>query len=251
MKNLTFLSIILSIFINTAFANVLFLGDTDNLKLTDCKNPCSAGPHQLTVINPQSAATDIAQSLFKSSHAVFVVDATIGVTPNTRAHIRLLRQTRLNSFSLYFINTNKANTINAQEEIELFNFLLNSYELATDQYVTFYDANNGSSQLVNYLKTINKRNNKILAKKSSNTMSSIFYMLTEDESSETISISSGKEITLWVNGNGVKGTITNVNAAPGDVSELNIKLEKNLRFSKNDRIFMQHNGKMVGMGAVL
>ncbi len=243
--------------------DIVLLGDDARIEvMTQCSQPCRSGPNTLAAAPLGSSAAAVASLTQRAKHALIVVDATQGPLPITREHIQIARQAGVPSVSVLFVKVKQVNDAELLEleKLELRD-LLNTYEMGGDAAAVFYDANldsvepmknvEGLASALTALKNIPARPAPPTPMIQGRNLRTYIYLLTPQESMQTLKLEKGAPVRLWVNGQVERGNVRSAIAInPGENGELSIHLDGPVSAAVGSRFFLEREGHPIAMGVV-
>lgn len=227
--------------------DVVLLGDDSRLSLS------SSGSLDAPPAN--ASASEVANASLRAKHAVIVVDAESGPLPVTREHIIIARQAGVASMSMLVVNTaaldrlpDKASIIDL--EIAEVRQIFDAYDMKGGMVPVFFEEA-GLASIVDDVSTLPARAIEADVSTPRQKFSGVLYLLSAPESAGVSTIRSGDAVTAWINGQTVSATAqAKESIEPGEVADIELKMEVPLAVSAGQRFLFESQGKIVGAGVV-
>jgi translation elongation factor EF-Tu-like GTPase len=249
-------------------ADIVLLGDKARIALFKlCTSPCDMGGARVETVGANPAASDIANAAVSARHAIIVLDATVGVTALTREHIQAARQAGVPSMSIYFARVSAlggkgdANEALELQELEM-RELLGLYEIRGDAVMVFHETEPkplltrhtnglGIGAALYKASLLPPRPRANARTFTASSITATVSLLTAQEVPQTQALTEKSSVTLWVNGQLLKGvTVSKGKLAPGEHGPLELALPDKLTVAPGARFFLEQKGKLYALGVV-
>lgn len=245
-------------------SDVVLLGDESRTRLLESCRTCAV--ERLTIATPRRGATahEVADASRDARHAVIVVDATSGPLPIVREHILVARQAGVPSLSVMFTNVAKlegAFELLQLEELEV-RELMNNYEMGGDDAMVFHDSpidsagtsssSSGMEDLLREVKRLPPRAPLELEPFTGKRFAVRLYLLSPEESADTVPLSNGTTVGLWIDGQSRQARVQSAAALdPGTDGELEFEVDEAISSGLGARLLLERNGRPIAAGVLI